>query len=66
MNSPHTEDKQSSLILGNKTLKQITEDISVLTEKIPGVRYLLSLAGAKTLFIFYLIVMSIIVAVVWG
>ena len=67
MNSPHKENvKQSSLILGNKTLKQITEDISVLTEKIPGVRYLLTLAGAKTLFIFYLIVMGTIVTVGMG
>ena len=58
--------KSSSLILGNKTLKQITEDISSLTEKIPGVRYFLSLAGAKTLLIFYLCVMGTIVFVGMG
>ncbi len=67
MSSTNKENtKSSGLILGNKTLKQITEDISVLTEKIPGVRYLLTLAGAKTLFIFYFIVMGIIVTVGMG
>ena len=65
MSRSHKE-KSSSLILGGKTLKQITEDISILTEKIPGVRYLLTLAGAKVLFIFYLVVMGIIVAVGMG
>ena len=58
--------KRPPLILGKKSLKKITDDISVLTEKIPGVKYLLSLASAKTLLLFYLCVMSTIVFVGMG
>ena len=58
--------KRPSLILGNKSLKQISDDISILTEKIPGVRYFTTLFSAKTLFLFYICVMGTIVAVGLG
>ena len=58
--------KRPKLILGGKSLKDITNDIAVLTEKIPGVRYLLTLASAKTLLLFYLFVMSTVVFVGMG
>ena len=58
--------KRPSLILGNKSLKQISDDISILTEKIPGVRYFTALFSAKTLFLFYICVMGTIVAVGLG
>ena len=58
--------KQNKLILGNKSLKQATEDISSLVEKVPGLKYFAALFTAKSIFIFYLIVMSIIVVVGMG
>ena len=58
--------KRPALISGNKTLKQISNDISILTEKIPGVRYFTALFSAKTLLLFYICVMGTIVAVGLG
>ena len=58
--------RREPLVTGGKTLKQITSDISSLTEKIPGPKYFLSLLSAKTLLIFYLIIMGTIVVVGMG
>ena len=57
---------EDKLILGNKTLKTVTEDISSLTETMPKKSYFAALFSAKTLFLFYLIVMGTIVAVGMG
>lgn len=53
--------KRPKLILGNKTLKNITDDISVLSETMPGRRYFAALLSAKSILVFYVIVMGCIV-----
>lgn len=58
--------KRPKLILGNKSLQKITEDICGLTEKIPGAKYFLSLFSVKSIFLFYIVVMGTIVAVGMG
>ena len=58
--------KRPSLVLGNKSLKQISDDIGSLTEKVPGARYFAALFASKTLLLFYLFVMSTIVVVGMG
>lgn len=58
--------KPKKWILGQKALKQITDEISVLTEKKPGFRYLSVLFSAKALFLFYICVMGIIIAAGMG
>ncbi len=55
-----------SLLAKRKTLKAITEDISSLTEKWPGFAYWGALFSAKSLFLFYIVVMGTIVAVGMG
>ncbi|MCB0342370.1 MAG: polysulfide reductase NrfD [Pseudobdellovibrionaceae bacterium] len=54
--------KREPLILGNKTYKDITDDISRLTESMPGGRYFAALLGAKSLFAIYILSMGFIVA----
>lgn len=58
--------KRNPLVLGNKSLKQVTEDVAVLVEKFPGKKYFGVLFTAKTLFLFYLGVMTAIVFVGMG
>ena len=58
--------KRPRLILGDKTLKKISDDISSLVETLPGLSYFMTLFSAKTLFLFYIVVMGIIVAVGMG
>lgn len=52
--------KRQPLVLGNKTLKQVTDDISGLVETVPGKKYFGLLASANILFIFYLSVLACI------
>ena len=58
--------KRSPLVLGKKSLKDVTEDIVSLVEKFPGPKYFAALLSAKTLFLFYLCVMGLIVAIGMG
>ncbi|MCY4513231.1 MAG: hydrogenase, partial [Bdellovibrionales bacterium] len=58
--------KRSPLVLGKKSLKDVTEDIVSLVEKFPGPKYFAALLGAKSLFLFYLCVMGLIVAIGMG
>ena len=58
--------KRSPLVLGKKSLKDVTEDIVSLVEKFPGPKYFVALLSAKTLFLFYLCVMGLIVAIGMG
>ena len=58
--------KRPPLVLGNKSLKDVTEDIVRLVEKFPGPRYFFALLGAKGIFIFYLCAMGVIVSVGMG
>ncbi len=58
--------KKQPLVLGNKSLKEVTGDIASLTEKIPGVKYFIGLFSANTVFLFYLLVSLTIVFVGMG
>ena len=58
--------KRSPLVLGKKSLRDVTEDIVSLVEKFPGPKYFAALLSAKTLFLFYLCVMGLIVAIGMG
>ncbi len=54
--------KRAPLIWGNKTYKDITDDICSLVETIPGWQYFAGLLGAKTLFLVYIFAQGVIVA----
>ncbi len=54
--------KREPLVLGNKSLKDVTEDICEVVERPPGKAFLAALFSAKMLFIFYIIVWGCIVA----
>ena len=58
--------KRKPLVLGQKTLKDVTEDIASLTETVPGKKFLSLLLSAKTLFLFYIFIMSAITVVGMG
>ena len=58
--------KRKPLVLGSKSLKQVTEDVSNLVEKKPGLKYFGLLISANTLFIFYVGVLTTIVMVGMG
>ncbi|MDE0092311.1 MAG: polysulfide reductase NrfD, partial [Oligoflexia bacterium] len=57
---------RSPLVLGKKSLKQVTDDIASLVEKRPGLKYFGTLISANTLFIFYVAVLTAIVMVGMG
>ena len=57
---------RSPLVLGKKSLKQVTEDVAGLVEKWPGLKYFSALISAKTLFLFYLCVLGAIVMIGMG
>lgn len=58
--------KREPLVLGNKTYKDVTDDICSLLEKMPGGKYFLALLTAKTLLLFYLVVLGFIVGTGMG
>ena len=58
--------KRSPLVLGRKSLKQVTDDIAGLVESKPGLKYFGALISANTLFIFYVAVLTAIVMVGMG
>ena len=58
--------KREPLVEGNKSLKQVTEDICSLVERPPGKGWLAVFASSKILFLFYLSVMGMIVATGMG
>ena len=58
--------KRKPLVLGNKTFKSVTEDIASLVETIPGKGFFSLLLSAKSLFLFYIIVLVCIVATGMG
>ncbi|MCZ0933356.1 MAG: polysulfide reductase NrfD [Oligoflexia bacterium] len=57
---------RSPLVLGKKSLKQVTDDIAGLVETRPGLKYFGALISANTLFIFYTAVLTAIVMVGMG
>ena len=52
---------EEKLVLGQKSLKQVTEDVSSLVETRPGWKYLSTLFSAKALFAFYIFILTMIV-----
>ncbi len=58
--------KRNPLVLGNKTYKDVTDDICELIEQIPGPRYWTALMGINVLFLLYIACMTAIVAVGMG
>lgn len=54
--------KREPLILGDKSLKDITDDICRLLETVPGAKYFGLLLSAKMLFLVYIFSMGMIVA----
>jgi len=58
--------KRNQLVLGNKTLKQITEDIVQPVETFPSGGWLGLFLSAKMLFLFYIITIGIVVTTGMG
>ncbi len=54
------------LVLGNKTLKDVSDDICRIVETKPGSKYFALLLSAKSLFLVYIIAQGIIVSVGMG
>lgn len=54
--------KRQQLVLGNKSLKDVTDDICSLIERMPGQKFLAVFSAALVLFGFYLFVQGSIVA----
>ena len=53
--------KRSPLVLGNKTYKDISDDICSLVETMPGARFFVGFLSANTLFLIYLLAQGAIV-----
>ena len=58
--------KRKPLVLGEKTFKDVTEDVTSLVERIPGKGFFSLLLSAKALFLFYIFIMASIVVVGMG
>lgn len=54
--------KRNQLILGNKTLAQITDDICQPVETLPSKGWVALFLSAKTLLVFYVIILGIVIA----
>lgn len=61
-----SEMKRTQLVLGNKTLKEITDDICAPVERLPSKEWVALFLGAKTLFIFYILTIAIVVSTGMG
>lgn len=57
---------EKPVIKGNKNNKNVSDDISALVEKVPGLKWLYLILSAKSLLLFYLICVGIIIAVGMG
>ncbi len=53
--------KREPLVSNKKSLKQVTEDVAGLVEKKPGKKYFGALLSAKSLFLFYIAILTAIV-----
>lgn len=58
--------KRNQLILGNKTLKDITDDICAPVETLPGRGWVGLFLSAKTLLLFYIFVLAMIISTGMG
>lgn len=57
---------EKPLIAGNKSVKDVTDDISSLVERMPGIKWLLMVGGAKALMLFYICVLVAIIGIGMG
>ncbi|KYG60415.1 NrfD/PsrC family molybdoenzyme membrane anchor subunit [Bdellovibrio bacteriovorus] len=55
--------KRSPLVLGNKTLKDVTDDICAPVERFPSKGWVGMFLGAKTLLLFYIAILASVVGV---
>lgn len=53
--------RREPLVLGDKTLKDVTDDICSLVETMPGAKYLATLLTAKGLFLIYIVAQAMTV-----
>lgn len=58
--------KRNQLVLGNKSLKQITEDIVAPVETFPSKGWVAMFLSAKALFLFYIVIIGTVIAVGMG
>lgn len=58
--------KRNQLVLGNKSLKEVTDDICAPLEKMPPKEWMALFLTAKGLFVFYIISIAVIVATGMG
>lgn len=58
--------KRNQLVLGNKTLKDVTDDICEPIERVPSKQWMGLFLSAKALFIFYIITIAMVVATGMG
>ncbi|MES2803374.1 MAG: NrfD/PsrC family molybdoenzyme membrane anchor subunit [Bdellovibrionota bacterium] len=54
--------KRNPLVLGNKTLKDVTDDICAPIERIPSKEWMGLFLGAKGLFIFYILTIAMVIS----
>lgn len=55
--------KRSPLVLGNKTLKDVSDDICAPLERFPSKGWVGMFLGAKTLFLFYIAILATVIGV---
>ncbi|MDG0817426.1 NrfD/PsrC family molybdoenzyme membrane anchor subunit [Bdellovibrio svalbardensis] len=55
--------KRNPLVLGNKTLKDVTDDICAPLERFPSKSWVAMFLGAKTLLLFYICILGAVVGV---
>ena len=58
--------KRNQLVLGNKTLKDVTDDICAPIERVPSKEWLGLFLSAKALFIFYILTIAMVVSTGMG
>ncbi|MBO9665722.1 MAG: polysulfide reductase NrfD [Bdellovibrio sp.] len=55
--------KRSPLVLGNKTLKDVSDDICAPVERFPSKGWMGLFLGAKTLLLFYIVILACVVGI---
>jgi Ni/Fe-hydrogenase subunit HybB-like protein len=55
--------KRNPLVLGNKSLKQVTDDVCAPLERFPSKNWVAMFLGAKTLLLFYICILASVVGV---
>ncbi len=58
--------EEKPLIKGNKTAKNVSNDVASLVERLPGIKWLTMVSGAKMLLIFYFCCLGVIISVGMG